>query len=75
VLIDEVGKMELASEAFRAAVCRLLEQPVAVVATIHVARHAFTDDLKRRPGIELVRVTRANRDELPAQLALRLGAR
>jgi nucleoside-triphosphatase len=35
VLIDELGKMALASEAFRAAVSRLLEQPVALVATVH----------------------------------------
>jgi nucleoside-triphosphatase len=74
VLIDELGKMELASEAFRDAVSRLLEQPVAVVATVHAARHAFTDDLKRRPDIELLRVTPGNRDELPARLAARLGA-
>jgi nucleoside-triphosphatase len=74
VLIDELGKMELASEAFRDAVSRLLEQRVRVVATVHVARDDFTDDLKRRPDIELVRVTPGNRDELPARLAARLGA-
>jgi nucleoside-triphosphatase len=74
VLIDELGKMELASEAFRDAVSRLLERPVAVVATVHVARDAFTDDLKRRPDIELLRVTPGNREELPARLAARLGA-
>jgi nucleoside-triphosphatase len=73
VLIDELGKMELASEAFRAAVSRLLEQPVALVATVHVARHAFTDALKRRSTVELVRVTAGNRNELPARLAARLG--
>jgi nucleoside-triphosphatase len=73
VLIDELGKMELASEAFRAVVFQLLEQPVAVVATVHVARHPFTDALKGRPGVALVRVTAGNRDDLPAQLAARLG--
>lgn len=73
VLIDELGKMELASKAFRAAVSRLLEEPVALVATVHVARHPFTDALKRRPALELVRVTVGNRDELPGRLAARLG--
>jgi nucleoside-triphosphatase len=73
VLIDELGKMELASEAFRAAVSRVLEQPVALVATVHVARHPFTDVLKRRPGVELVRVTVRNRDDLPERIAARLG--
>jgi nucleoside-triphosphatase len=73
VLIDELGKMELASEVFRAAVSRLLEQPVTVVATVHVAGHSFTDALKRRPAVELVRVTVRNRDDLPERLAARLG--
>jgi nucleoside-triphosphatase len=75
VLIDELGKMELASEAFRSAVSRLLEQPVVLVATVHVARHAFTDALKRRPDVEVVPVVAGNRDELPTQLAARLGRR
>lgn len=73
VLIDELGKMELASETFRAAVSQLLEQPVAVVATVQIASHPFTDALKRRPAVELVRVNARNRDELPARLAARLG--
>lgn len=71
-LIDELGKMELASQRFRAAVEELLEEPVALAATVHVARHPFTDGLKRRPDVELVRLTAANRDALPAELAQRL---
>jgi nucleoside-triphosphatase len=73
VLIDELGKMELASEAFCTAVSQLLERPVAVVARVHLARHPFTDALKSRPAVELVRVTARNRDELRARLAARLG--
>jgi nucleoside-triphosphatase len=73
VLIDELGKMELASEAFRAAVSQLLEEPIALVATIHLARHPFTDALKRRAAVELVPVTVRNRDALPGRLAGRLG--
>jgi nucleoside-triphosphatase len=73
VLIDELGKMELASDAFRAAVTRLLEQPVALVATVHAARHPYTDALKRRPAVELVPVTVRSRNVLPERLAARLG--
>lgn len=72
VLIDELGKMELASEKFRNAVSDLLESLVALVATVHVVRNPFTDALKRRPGIEVTRVTARNRDDLPARLAARL---
>lgn len=71
-IIDELGKMELASDAFREAVVALLDRPVPVVATVQSASHAFTDALKRRRDVETMRVTTANRDELPELLAARL---
>jgi nucleoside-triphosphatase len=42
------------------------------VATVQSASHAFTDALKRRRDVETMRVTTANRDELPELLAARL---
>jgi nucleoside-triphosphatase len=74
VVIDELGKMELASEKFRSAVADAIATPAAIVATVHVARHPFTDDLKRRPDFETVNVTHRNRGELAAELATRLAA-
>jgi nucleoside-triphosphatase len=71
-IIDELGKMELASQPFRYSVSALLDRPVRVVATVQTARHPFTDALKRRPDIETIRVTTATRDELPQLLAARL---
>jgi nucleoside-triphosphatase len=68
VLIDELGKMELASEAFREAVSAVVDGETPIVATVHAARHPFTDELKRRSSVEVLRVSRRNRDELPAQL-------
>ena len=68
VVVDELGKMELASTAFRDAVQQLLGRDVAVVATVQLARHRFTDALKRRPDVRVVRVTEATRDALPEQL-------
>jgi nucleoside-triphosphatase len=73
-IIDELGKLELASKPFRNAVCALLDRPVPVVATVQTARHPFTDALKRRPEIETLRVTTAIRDELPQLLAARFGS-
>jgi nucleoside-triphosphatase len=73
ILVDELGKMELASDAFMDAVGSLVEREVPVVATVHAAHHPFTDRLKRRPDADLIRLTRANRDELPAVLAERLA--
>ena len=68
VVVDELGKMELASAAFCEAIVELLGRDVAVVATVHLTQHRFTDALKRRPDIRVVRVTDETRDALPEQL-------
>ena len=73
VVIDELGKMELASEAFRVAVRGLFERDLPLMATVQIARHPFTDALKRRRDVETIRVTTVNRGELPPQLALRFA--
>jgi nucleoside-triphosphatase len=72
VLIDELGKMELLSEAFREAVLELFESRRAVIATVHVFRHPLTDALKARSDVEVVRLTRAGRDRLPGSIVERL---
>jgi nucleoside-triphosphatase len=72
VLIDELGKMELASSVFREEVAALLDRGASIVATVHAFRHPFTDGLKRRPGVEVVRISEANRDGLPALLLERI---
>ena len=73
VLIDELGKMELLSERFADSVRALFERPVPIVATVHTARHPFTDALKRRPDVSTIRLNAANRDRLPEELAERLA--
>ncbi|MFI6764856.1 nucleoside-triphosphatase [Streptomyces sp. NPDC050355] len=72
VLIDELGRMELACTEFQDTVRHLFESDVDIVATVHAKSDPFTDALKRRADIELVQVTRANRDALPADLAARM---
>jgi nucleoside-triphosphatase len=73
VVLDELGKMEVASEPFRDAVSRLFERSAPIVATVHAHAHPFTDALKRRPDVELRRVTARTRDDLPEQLLKLLG--
>jgi nucleoside-triphosphatase len=73
VLIDELGKMELASEPFREAVRNLFDGPVTIVATVHTFRYPFTDALKRRSDVSVVKLTASNRDSLPEELAAQLG--
>lgn len=72
LLIDELGKMELASSAFVTAVRDVFERKTRVAATVHTFRDPFTDALKARSDIELVRLTRENRDSLPHQIVKRL---
>jgi nucleoside-triphosphatase len=72
VLIDELGKMELASERFRSAISALFESDAPIVATVHTFRHPFTDALKERADVTTIRLTAANRAGLPEELAERL---
>ena len=74
VLIDELGKMELASAAFRNQVQQTFARPTATVATVQRYRHPFTDALKSRRDVELIQVTMTNRDRLPNELLRRLTA-
>ena len=73
VLVDELGKMELASERFREATLALFDDPVPIVATVQSRPHPFTASLRRRAEVETLPLTTANRDQLPEELARRLG--
>jgi nucleoside-triphosphatase len=72
IVLDELGKMELASDRFCDRVLAVFVSARPVVATTHVFRHPFTDALKRREDVERLRVTQKTRDALPAELAERL---
>jgi nucleoside-triphosphatase len=72
VVIDELGKMELASAAFRDAVEEVFAATIPVVATVHVYGHPFTDRLKRRRDVEIVTLSPSNRDRLPFEVVARL---
>src|SRR6266542_4094664 len=72
VVVDELSKMELASAAFRDAVSVLWDRDVTVVATVQLHHHPFTDALKARPDVRLLRVTEQGRDALPERLAAKL---
>lgn len=71
-IIDEIGKMELLSLAFKTAILELLAQPTNILATITRRGNGFVDQIKRRSDVDLIEVTRNNRDELPEELAAKL---
>lgn len=66
-LIDEIGKMECLSQRFVAAVTAILDSSACVVATIALRGEGFIERIKSRSDADLWQVTRANRDDLPAQ--------
>jgi nucleoside-triphosphatase len=72
VVIDELGKMELASPRFRDAVTGVLARRLPLVATVHAFGHPFTDAVKRDASVTVMPVTRGNRDALPRELAARV---
>ena len=72
-LVDEIGKMECLSDLFLEAVRRLLETPVPFLATVARRGSGLIAEVKERGDIELLEVTRENRDRLPRELADRLG--
>jgi nucleoside-triphosphatase len=74
VVVDELGKMELASPRFRDAVTGVLARRLPLVATVHAFGHPFTDALKRSASVTVVPVTLGNRDALPRELAARVSS-
>jgi nucleoside-triphosphatase len=68
VVIDEIARMELASAEFVALLTKIMDQPLQVVATVHVHEHPITDALIQRSDVEVVQVTEENRDDLPEKL-------
>lgn len=69
VVIDEIGKMELASPRFCDLVREALDSDSIVLATVMEKPHPFADDIKRRRDVAIIEVTRENRDWLPARIA------
>ena len=64
VVVDEIGKMELFSPQFREAVKAALESDKKVLGTIMYGPSSFTDDIKQHPAVEILEVTRENRNQI-----------
>ena len=62
VVVDEIGKMEIFSEKFRATLTDALDSPQKVMATIMQRPNAFADRIKKRPDVRLLCLERNNFD-------------
>jgi nucleoside-triphosphatase len=69
VVIDEIGKMELFSAAFKEAVLTAIESDKLVLGTIMLRSHPWADAVKAHPQVTLIKITEANQDTA-AQLVL-----
>ena len=68
IVIDEIGKMECLSRAFRDAARRALDGPNPVLGTVAVGGTAFIREVRQRPDVDLIEVTIGNRDRLVGEL-------
>jgi nucleoside-triphosphatase len=71
-VIDEIGKMELRSAQFRARIMALLQQPTNLLASASKKADGLIDRIRRRRDVEVIEVTRQNRDALAEQLVKRI---
>ena len=62
IVMDEIGRMELCSQAFQEAVRRGLDSPRPVLGTVQDRANAFLDSVRARPDVEIMRVNRGNRE-------------
>ncbi len=73
VVIDEIGRMELLSTAFREAVIKALGSGKKILASIMLNPHPFADRIKKRPGVKLIQITVENREAVERDLLRELA--
>jgi nucleoside-triphosphatase len=62
IVIDEIGKMELFSSRFKEAVLKAIDSNKKVLGTIMLNPYPFADQIKGRPDVKVVELTRTNHD-------------
>jgi nucleoside-triphosphatase len=72
IVVDEIGKMESLSQRFVEALEMALRSPKPILGTVLQAPHPWIDALKRRPEVELYRLTERNKADLQDALLARL---
>ncbi len=72
IILDEIGKMECFSEAFKEAALNALDSSNIVVGTITFGSDDFILGIKKRVDLEIIEVTSDNRDSLPEAIIERI---
>lgn len=68
IILDEIGKMECFSLAFKQAAIKAIDSSNIVVGTIALGGDDFIRDIKKRKDMEISEVTVENRDLLPGKI-------
>jgi len=68
LVIDEIGRMECFSRKFTQLTSELLSSDRRVIATVAMKGTGLIADVKARPDVELIEITRDNRNDLPRHL-------
>jgi nucleoside-triphosphatase len=74
IVLDEIGKMELLSPAFKHRVEELVEGDVALLATIALRGVGFVKRLRNDPRVTLLRMRRHTSDAVVGDVLRRLAA-
>ena len=70
ILMDELGPNEANSEKFRQAVWNVLDGDVPVYGVLQVADSDFLDAVAARSDVQVITVSRENRDSMPHLLRI-----
>jgi nucleoside-triphosphatase len=73
IVLDEVGKMELLSAAFRRRVEELLAAETALLATVSLHGVGFVKQVRQDPRVTLVRMRRRGRGGMVGEILRRLA--
>jgi nucleoside-triphosphatase len=68
VVVDEIGKMEMASHRFRQAVESALDAGCCLLGSILLAPHPWADAVKSRPDVLVVGLTPGERERIKERL-------
>ena len=74
IVIDEIGKMELFSREFKAAVRAVLGSKKPVLGSIMFQRSPFADGIKQWPKVQVFEVNKQNRNWLVDEVIQRLSS-
>ncbi len=74
VVVDEIGKMELLSPVFMEALLEVLNSGKRLLGTITLQPHSLADRIKRDPRVQVLLLSRSNRQTVLGEVKLWLQA-